>query len=143
MKRTMFILGMFAMSMTSNAQAQIQVQESPKDSTIWKDESRLPMLKNFYTKDYNSYTLYYKNAKYSTINDIDYISIGDKPTAIQFFEILKKVADGGEKVTFDLDDNTWVIDKGARSGMVLCWSSLSYFYMTSDQLTKVLETLNK
>lgn len=138
----MFILGMFAMSM-SNAQAQIQVQESPKDSTIWVDESRLPMLKNFYTKDYNSYTLYYKNLKYSTLNDIDYISIGDKSTAIQFFEILKKIADGGEKVTFDLDDKTWVIDKGARSGMVLCWSSLSYFYMTSAQLTQVLETLNK
>jgi hypothetical protein len=140
MKRTMFILGMFAMSL-NNADAQIQVQESAKDSTIWQDKSRLPMLKNFYTSNDNSYTLYYKNAKYSSLNDIDYISIGDKPTAIQFFEILKKVADGGEKVVFDLDDTTWVIDKGARSGMVIVWSTLSYFYMTSEQLAEVLQTL--
>lgn len=140
MKRVMLILGLFAMSM-NNADAQIQVQESAKDSTIWKDESRLPMLKNFYTSKENSYTLYYKNAKYSTLNDIDYISIGDKPTTIQYFEILKKVADGGDKVIFDLDGNTWIIDKGARSGTIMCWSTLSYFYMTSEQLDQVLQSL--
>jgi hypothetical protein len=140
MKRVMLILGLFAMSM-NNADAQIQVQESAKDSTIWKDKSRLPMLKNFYTSKENSYTLYYKNAKYSTLNDIDYISIGDKPTTIQFFEILKKVADGGDKVIFDLDGSTWIIDKGASGGTIMCWSTLSYFYITSEQLDEVLQSL--
>lgn len=139
MKRVILTLGL-AFSLFK-ANGQIIVKETAKDSVVWSNKLMgLPKLVNFYTKEESNYTIYYQNAKYTTITDIDYISLGDKATAIQFFDILKNVIDSGERSTIELDGNTWLISKSMTNASI--WSSTTSFYLTRKNIETILETIN-
>jgi hypothetical protein len=135
MKKIGLILSL--MFMSTLCVGQIVVRESVKDSVVWDNKlTGLPKLINYYTSEYNSYSLHYKNAKYTTITDIDHISLGDKKTTIQFFEILKDVIDSEEKVTIELDGKIWIISKSM--GSVYVWSEFSSFFISKKNLESVL-----
>lgn len=138
MKRVIFTIGLAFLAL--NAKSQIVVKESTKDSVVWYNKlAGLPKLVNFYTSERNDYTLYFKNAKYTTITDIKYISLGEKETATEFFNILKNVFDTGEKITIELDRDTWIISKNL--GVISIWSSSQSFSMNAKQIENVLDAL--
>jgi len=141
MKKIVLSAGIFgAMFFTShNLNGQIVVKETAKDSVVWNNKLMgLPKLVNFYTTEESRYTIYYQNGKYTTITDIDYISLGDRETTIQFFTILQDVLTNGEKVTIELDGKMWIIDKAMSN--VSIWSSTTMFYLTKKNVETILAT---
>lgn len=142
MKKLIFSLGIFAISVLNNkANSQIVVKETTKDSVVWYNKlAGLPKLVCFYSTEYSDYTLYFQNAKYTQIRDVKYLSIGNLETTKEFFNLLLGIANGGEKLTIELDKETWIISKSM--GSVSVWSSYKSFYLTKKQIETIIETLN-
>jgi hypothetical protein len=139
MKKVILTLGIAFASY--NAGAQIVIKETLKDSVVWYNKLvGLPKLICFYNEEETSYTLYFQNAKYTHIRDVQYLTLGDLATAKEFFNLLLKVADGsGEEITIELDKATWIISKSM--GSISIWSSYESFYLTRKNVETILETL--
>ena len=102
MKKLLFILVLLSASVVN---AQLIVKETPKDTVIWQYSKMTPVPKvvRFSIDSVFSYTLYYKNAKYTAITDIQYITTGDLETTKQFYQLCKDVIDTGKEYTVELD----------------------------------------
>lgn len=121
--------------------AQLVVKEAAKDTVVWQASkmTTVPKIVKFTLSGEDNYTIYYRNAKYTSITDIDYISIGDKETALQFFELCASVAVEGKDYNVSLDRKDFSLSKSM--GSVMIWSSLSYFYLSKKQIDSIVETL--
>jgi hypothetical protein len=86
-----------------------------------------------------SYVIYYKNAKYPSITDIQYITTGDLETSKQFFELCKTVIVEDKQFSIDLDKKSISLQKSL--GAVMVYMSSSYFYLTEKQIDLILEKL--
>lgn len=140
MKKVIITLAFAITSLYSNAQ--LVVKEQAKDTVIWQSSkmTTVPKIIKFTIDSLDSYTMYYRNAKYSQITDIDYLTTGDKETSIQFYELCKTVMDSGKEFTIEIDGKTFLLSKGSM-GTVMIWSENSYFYLSSKQLNSILETI--
>jgi len=138
MKKLLFILVLLG---ASNVNAQLVVKEAAKDSIVWQTSKlqALPQLMMFKTEGLNSYTMYYKNAKYTSITDIDYISIGDLETTKQFFGLCKTVVSEDKEFNITLGKESILLKKSM--GSVVIWKSSSYFYLTDKQIDGILLSL--
>jgi hypothetical protein len=136
MKKLLIILVLLS---AFSVNAQLVVKEAAKDTTIWQPSKlqNLPKLIRFKTDDLESYTMYYKNAKYTSITDIDYISIGDLETTKQFFGLCKTVVSEGKEFNITLGKESILLKKSM--GSVVIWKSSSYFYLTEKQIDSILE----
>jgi len=139
MKKLLFILVLLS-AFTTNAQ--LVVKEAAKDTVIWQATklSTVPKIVKFTTEGEESYTIYYRNAKYTSITDIDYISTGDIETTKQFYELCKEVSSSGKEYNVQVDDKNLVISKGTM-GTVMIWMSGSYFYLSEKYINSILEKL--
>ncbi len=117
------------------------VKEAAKDTVIWQLSklNPVPKLVRFKLEDVESYTIYYKNAQYTAITDIDYISIGDSTTTRQFFELCKQVIAEDKEYNVELDNKDISLRK--TLGTVMIYTSGSYFYLSDKNLTAILERL--
>ena len=138
MKKLLIILVLLS---AFSVNAQLVVKEAAKDSIVWQTSKlqALPQLMMFKTEDLNSYTMYYKNAKYTSITDIDYISIGDLETTKQFFGLCKTVVSEGKDFNITLGKVSIMLKKSM--GSVVIWKSSSYFYLTEKQIDGILLSL--
>jgi hypothetical protein len=126
---------------TLNCNAQLVVKESVKDSTVWQSKmSNLPKLVLFKTDEVESFTFYYRNAKYSTLTDVDYITTGDLETTKQFFELCQTVIAEDKEFEIQLSGKLILLSKSMGSAMV--WMDGSYFYLTKKQVIEIIEKLN-
>ncbi len=126
---------------TWNCNAQLVVKESVKDSTVWQSKmSNLPKLMLFKTDKVESFTFYYRNAKYSTLTDVDYITTGDLETTKQFFELCQTVIAEDKEFEIQLSGKLILLSKSMGSAMV--WMDDSYFYLTKKQVIEIIEKLN-
>jgi len=134
------ILILFAL-ITLNANAQLVVKEAVKDTLIWQASKLtvVPKIMKFQSDELESYTIYYRNAQYTAITDIDYFTTGDLQTTIQFYELCQKVIDEDKEYNLELDGKTIVIQKSM--GAAFIWMRDSYFYLNSKNLTSILEAL--
>jgi len=139
MKKLLFILVLLS---AFNTNAQLVVKEAAKDTVIWQATklSTVPKIVKFTTEGEESYTIYYRNAKYTSITDIDYISTGDIETTKQFYELCKEVSSSGKEYNVQVDDKNLVISKGTM-GTVMIWMSGSYFYLSEKYINSILEKL--
>jgi hypothetical protein len=121
--------------------SQIVVKETPKDTIIWQQSKliNLPKLVRFSFDNEFSYVIYYKNAKYSSITDINYITTGDLETTKQFFELCKSVIIDDKEFSIDMDKKSISLQKSL--GAVMVYMSNSYFYLTEKQINLILEKL--
>lgn len=141
MKKVIFTIGMVLASISVNAQ--LVVKETTKDSVVWNNKLQgLPKLMVFYTDTESEYTMYYLNAKYSTLKDVRYMSIGDKETCLQFFQILNKVIEENKDMTIQLGDETYLLSKSMGSSVTI-WHTLGYFYLSKKQIDAIITNLNK
>ena len=124
-----------------NGYSQIVVKETPKDTIIWQQSKlvSLPKLVRFSFDNEFSYVIYYKNAKYSSITDINYITTGDLETTKQFFELCKSVIVDDKEFSIDMDKKAISLQKSL--GAVMVYMSSSYFYLTEKQIELILEKL--
>ena len=140
MKKVILTIAVVLASMSANAQ--LVVKESAKDSVVWQASKlySVPKIIKFTIDSVDMYTIYYRNAKYTQISDIDYISLGDRETSIQFFDICKSVLDTGKEYTVEIDGKSISISKGAM-GTIMIWTSSSYFYLSNKQVSSIIESL--
>lgn len=124
-----------------NGYSQIVVKETPKDTIIWQQSKilTLPKLMRFSFDTEYSYVIYYKNAKYPSITDINYITTGDLETSKQFFELCKSVIVEDKQFSIDMDNKSISLQKSL--GAVMVYMSSSYFYLTEKQIDLILEKL--
>lgn len=136
MKKVILTIAMFT---ALGVNAQLQVKESIKDTTVWRASklTTVPHLTRFDTEE-PSYVFYYQNAKYTTITDINYLTIGNKQTTKDFFDLLLDVVTNDKEYTLDLDGKIWIISKSM--GYVSVWSTHTYFYLTRKHIESVIET---
>lgn len=129
-----------SLGLSLSAYSQIVVREATKDSVVWKNKLvGLPKLVHFYGDEMKNYTIYYQNGKYQHITDINYISLGEKEGALEFFNILKQVGENSNEITFDLDKKTWYVKSNAN--LVHIWSSGTQFFLTKKNIETILESL--
>ena len=138
MKKLLIILVLLS---AFSVNAQLVVKEAAKDSIVWQTSKlqALPQLMMFKTEGLNSYTMYYKNAKYTSITDIDYISIGDLETTKQFFGLCKTVISEGKEFNLTLGKESIMLKKSMGGTMI--WKSGSYFYLTDKHIDSILLSL--
>lgn len=138
MKKLLFIAIMLG-AFVSNAQ--IVIKEAPKDTVIWQATklSTVPKIVRFEVEGEYSYTMYYKNGKYTAITDIDYLTTGDLETTKQFYELCKIVLAEEKEYNIEMDNKSILIKKSL--GNVMIWMSDSYFYLNEKQVTSILEKL--
>lgn len=124
-----------------NVNAQLVVKEAAKDTVIWQLSklNTVPKLVKFSSEEADSYTIYYRNAQYSTITDIDYITTGDLETTKQFFELCKTVVTTGKEYNLELDGKNISLSKTMGSTMI--YMQNSYFYLAEKSITAILEKL--
>lgn len=133
------ILSVASFMVLSTSYSQIVVKETPKDSTVWYSKlTGLPKLTHFYGPESNWYTLYYKNLDYQYIVDVDYISLGSKENALEFFNLLKQTLEEKKEVNFELDGKRWFLKTG--SNMAIMSSTGTSFYLTKKNLENIIET---
>lgn len=138
MKKLLFIaimLGAFSVN------AQIVIKESPKDTVIWQATklSTVPKIVRFEVEGEYSYTMYYKNAKYTAITDIDYLTTGDLETTKQFYDLCYTAITEGKEYNIEMDNKSIVIKKAM--GNVMIYTSISHFYLSEKQVTSIIEKL--
>lgn len=143
MKKVILTIATAFLTFSMNAQITIKVE--PNHEVVWQG-TKLSSVPNLTALEFNgdtSYVIYYKNGEYTHIVDIDFLDLGDKETAIQFFGILKEVSAGanGNKATLEIGGETWRITK--YSWTVQVYRSGSFFYLTAKQVDAILETLSK
>lgn len=138
MRKLIFVL---LALVTFSVNAQLVVKEAAEDTVIWQATklSPVPKLVKFKLEDVESYTIYYKNAEYTHITDIDYITTGDQETTKQFFELCKQVIKEGKEYNVELDNKQISLSKVMSSVMI--WTRGSYFYLSDKNLTSILEKL--
>jgi len=126
---------------TLNANAQLVVKEAAKDTTIWQASKLQPLPKiiRFTTDGADSYTIYYRNAKYTAITDIDYLTTGDLETTIQFYDLCKSVINDEKEYNIQMDEKSIILKKSM--GSVVIWMDGSYFYLSSKNLVSISESL--
>lgn len=125
-----------------NVNAQLVVKEAAKDTTIWQASKlyTVPKIVKFSADSVDSYTIYYRNAKYTQITDIDYITTGDLETTKQFYELCKSVIKEDKEYNLQLNNKNVSLKKGTM-GTVMIWTDGSYFYLSDKYLTAILEKL--
>jgi hypothetical protein len=140
MKSLIFLLTVFAVL---SANAQITVQETPKDSVLWQASklATLPKIRVGEVEGTNFYTIYYRNAKYTHITDVKYIMTGELESTIYFYETcLAAVAEDKEFIV-TIGNESIHISKSMGSTMI--WTDVGYFYLTKKQLDSILLILKK
>lgn len=138
MKKSILILGAL---ITLNVNAQLVVKEATKDTIIWKATklSIIPKIIKYGADSTASYTIYYRNAKYTTITDVNYIRTGDLETTVQFYELCQSVINDDKEYNLELDGKTIVLQKSM--GAAFIWMRDSYFSLNSKNLASILESL--
>jgi hypothetical protein len=138
MKKAILTIAMFT---ALGATAQMTVKESVKDSVVWQATklSSVPQLVQYSLEGTEDYTLFYQNGKYTTLVDINHVSLGSKEDAKQFFDLLYDVCLTGKEYTIELDGKTWFISKAVNYALV--WSEYTQFALTKKQLESVREKL--
>lgn len=130
----------FALALGINASAQVTVKETVKDSVIWKSATgTLPKLVLFKGDELESLVLYFRNAEYSTLVDVEYITLGQKETAEEFLNMCLQVIDEKKAFSLDVNGEAVTIQKGV--GSVFITTEKGYFYLTKKQVQNILETL--
>jgi hypothetical protein len=124
-----------------NTSAQLVVKEAAKDTVVWQTKGGVvPKLIKFSSEAIETYTMYFRNAKYTSITDIDYITIGDYETTKQFFKLLETVITEDKEYNIDLGKKSIILKKSMGSS-VMIWTTSSYFYLNTKEISGILEKL--
>ena len=119
------------------ATAQIEVKTQAKTDVVWQATklSNVPNITAFISDEDSTYALYYRNAEYQYIVEIDYIPFNSKDEVLQFRDLCLSVANGGDNMIVDINGETFSITKSSWTVMVR--KSGSFFYLSKKQLESI------
>lgn len=140
MKKLFFLLTLLA---AFSASAQLTVKETQKDSILWKGSkiSTVPKIMVYSIDSVHVHTIFYQNAKYTQIVDIESITIGDNEDTKQFFGVCKTAFSDDREFLIEIDGDRIYIKKSM--GAVMVWNDNSYFYLSKKHVDDILEKLNQ
>jgi hypothetical protein len=135
MKKTI-ITSLFVIGMMATSTAQQEVIERKEPVTISKNGMMSTSLKAFdYGEDGIAYVLYFRNAEYKTIVDIEYIQFNSKGDLLQFFDLCDSaVANKKDYITA-----TYRVYKGIGKAVTVYNDKGDYFYPTLAAIAKMRE----
>jgi hypothetical protein len=135
MKKTITTV-LLLIGMITTGVAQQEVIERKEPITISKNGMMSTSLKAFdYGEDGTVYVLYFRNAEYKTIVDVEYIQFNSKGDLLQFFDLCDSaVANKKDYITA-----TYRIYKGIGKGVTVYNDKGDYFYPTLAAITKMRE----
>ena len=124
-----------------NVYGQLVIKEAPKDTIIWQATklSPIPKIIKYGTDSTATYSIFYRNAKYTTITDVNYITTGDLETTKQFYQLGKTVIAENKEYNIEMDGKSIFLSKGMGSLMI--WMTGSYFYLSEKNIDAILEKL--
>lgn len=135
MKKTI-ITGLFVIGMIMSSTAQQEVIERKEPVTISKNGMMSTTLRAIDCgEDGTAYVLYFRNAKYTSIVDIEYITFLSKEDLLQFFDLCDSaVANKKDYITA-----TYRVYKGTGKSVAVYNDKGDYFYPTLAAITKMRE----
>lgn len=140
MKNLFFILTLLV---AFSSTAQLTVRETQKDSIMWRATkvSVVPKIMVYTIDTVHVHTIFYKNAKYTQITDIESITIGDNQTTKEFFQTCLTAFTESKEFLVEIDGDRIYIKKSM--GSVMIWNDSSYFYLTKNQIENILSSLSQ
>jgi len=137
------LLFLFCALIGFSINAQITVQETPKDSVLWQPSKliTLPKIRVGFIDSTSYYTIFYRNAKYTHITDVKYINTGELESTISFYETCLLVINNDKEYVVTLPNETVYLSKSV--GTVLLWTDRGYFNLTKKQLESILTALKQ
>lgn len=119
MKKAILIL---ALALTGGVNAQLEVNTQKTDSTIY-DRIGLSVVE-FYKGSDTTFVIYYRNAKYTHITDIQYLSIGSRENLRQLLDLSIDVIDNNTEYKTSL----YILDRATKKAARV-WTDRGYFYL--------------
>ena len=123
------------MFVATNAVAQLEVNEQ-KDSTLYERTGAFQPHLSIMVFESGNHTIYFKNAKYTHITDIQYVSIGSKENLKQLMELCIKSCDEGKEFKTDL----YIVDRQNKK-IATIWTTNGHFYISTKEAQEILEKL--
>ena len=135
MKKTIITLFLVIGMITLNL-AQQQVIQLKDPVTISRNSMTSMSLQHFdYGEDGSTYTLYFKNAKYKTIIDIEYITFATKEDLLQFFDLCDSAYINEKKYITAI----YSVTKSMGKSVIIYNEKSDYFFSTLTAITKMKE----
>ena len=119
MKKAILIL---ALAVTGIVNAQLEVTTKKTDSTIY-DRLGLSVVE-FYEGSDTSFVIYYRNAKYTHITDVQYLTIGSRENLRQLLDLSIDVMDNNTEYKTSL----YILDRATKKAARV-WTDRGYFYL--------------
>lgn len=132
MKNLILIIGMFV---ATSAMSQMEVNQV-KDSTVYERTSIAQPHLSIMMLDEANYTIYFRNAKYTHIVDIQYLSIGTKGNLKQLLELCIKACT--EETDFQTEK--YIVDKYTKK-IARIWTDNGYFYISTKECQTIIDLL--
>ena len=132
MKNLILIIGMFV---ATSAMAQLEVNEQ-KDSILYERTGAYQPHLSIMVFEDDNHTIYYKNAKYTHITDIQYLSIGSNGNLKQLMELCIKACAEGKEFETDL----YIVDSQHKK-MARVWTTSGYFFISVKECQQIIDLL--
>jgi len=135
MKKTI-ITGLFAIGMIASSVAQQQVIQLKDPIIISRNSMTAVTLKHFdYGEDGSTYAIYFKNARYKTIIDVEYITFTTKEDLLQFFDLCDSAFINEKKYITAI----YSVTKSMGKSVIIYNEKSDYFFSTIAAITKMRE----
>jgi hypothetical protein len=134
MKNLILIIGMFV---ATSAMAQMEVNQV-KDSTVYERTGIAQPHFSIMMLDEANYTIYFRNAKYTHIVDIQYLNIGTKGNLKQLLELCIKAC----VENADFQTEKYMVDRYTKK-IARVWTEIGYFYIQTKECQAILDAINK
>jgi hypothetical protein len=135
MKKTI-ITGLFVIGMITSSVGQQQVIQMKDPIIISRNSMTAVTLKHFdYGEDGSTYAIYFKNARYQTIINVEYIKFATKEDLLQFFDICDSAYINEKKYITAI----YSVAKSMGKSVIVYNEKGDYFFSTLAAITKMRE----
>jgi hypothetical protein len=135
MKKTI-ITGLFVIGMITSSVGQQQVIQMKDPIIISRNSMTAVTLKHFdYGEDGSTYAIYFKNARYQTIINVEYIKFATKEDLLQFFDICDSAFINEKKYITAI----YSVTKSMGKSVIIYNEKSDYFFSTLAAITKMRE----
>ena len=136
MKKVILTIAVVLAAATVNAQ--LEVKAKTTSEVVWTATklSSVPKIVKILNETDSIYTLFYRDAQYTQIVEIEYISFNNVEEVNQFVEICKQVIESGESVSLTLNGDDLYIGKMLQRCYIKK-NGNSFFYLSDKQLNTI------
>ena len=140
--KKLILLSMMTLSMGLTAQISIE-ETSDVKKKIWRTSVRSQSITEYYeSAGDTSYVFFYKNYKYKSIIDVQYLTIQNQAELKQLLGLIRSVIDEGKEYTITLGSGDAVI-LAKTMGTCEIFTTKGYTYFDKKSIDKILEAIDQ